>query len=182
MPRPRDYTNVTKLYVETDLQLPSGATATLPAGAIGVSAIHETGIRYAEVSITAAQVKAIRATPISCVAAPGAGKIAEFLSAVLLLDYGSEVFTETADNLAFRYTDGSGAIVSQAIESTGFIDQSGDTMTTALAKIDAIAAKAGCENQALVLHNTGDGEIAGNASEDSVLRVKVTYRVHTTGW
>src|SRR5262245_4391760 len=135
------------------------------------------------VSLTSAQIKAIRATPITMVAAPGAGRILEFVSAILLLDYGgTNVFTEAGNNLAVRYTDGSGAIVSQTIEMTGFIDQSADTATSAEAKIDAIVAKTGCENQALVLHNTSGAEIAGNAGADNVVRVKVTYRTHTTGW
>lgn len=137
----------------------------------------------AEVSLTAAQIKAIRATPITLVQAQGAGTIVRLISAELLLDYGgSNVFTETADNLAIRYTDGSGVIVSTAIETTGFIDQTGDTATGAIAVLDAIVAKAGCENRALVLHNTGDGEIAGNAANDNVLRVKVWYTVLTSGW
>ncbi len=142
---------------------------------------HETIVKYAEVSITAAEVKAIRATPISLVAAEGADKIVEFLSALLILEYGSEVLAESSDNLAVRYTDGSGAIVSEAIEAGGFLDQSADTVSNAVAKKDNIVAASGCVNKALVLHNTGDGEITGNATEDSVLRVKIAYRVHTAG-
>jgi hypothetical protein len=92
------------------------------------------------------------------------------------------VLTESADNLAVKYTDGSGVQVSQDIEATGFIDAAADTATCAQPKIDAIAAKAGCENKALVLHNTGDGEYGGNAGADTVLRVKVNYRVWPTGW
>lgn len=138
---------------------------------------------HVEVSLTNAEIKALRATPKTLVAAPGAGKVLEFVSAVLLLDYGgTNVFTETADNLVVRFNNTTGVIVSETIETTGFIDQSADTLTTALAKIDAIASKAGSENLALVLHNSGDGEIAGNAANDNTLRVKVAYRVWATGW
>lgn len=145
--------------------------------------LDPTTIQYAEVSLTSAVVKALRATPATLVAAPGAGKVLEFVSAALFLDYGgSNAFTETADNLAVKYTDGSGIAVSQAIETTGWIDQTADTMTTAQAKIDVIAAKTASENKALVLHNTGDGEIAGNAGNNNTVRVKVAYRVHATGW
>lgn len=140
-------------------------------------------VQYAEVALTNANIKALRATPITLVAAPGAGKTLEFISIVLYLDYGgTNVFTETADNLAVRYVDGSGGIVSETIEMTGFIDQSADTMTIGVAKNDAIVAKTGCENAALVLHNTGDGEIGGNAGNDNLMRAKVSYRVHATGW
>lgn len=139
-----------------------------------------TSIQYAAVSIAAAAVATLRATPVTLVAAPGAGKILEFVSAELILDWVTPGFTETTDNLAIRYTDGSGTIVSQAIEMTGFIDQVADTRTNALPKIDAISAKTASENKALVLHNTGDGEFGGSGG--SALRVKVAYRVHATGW
>ncbi len=139
-------------------------------------------LRYAEVTLTNAQIKALRATPVTLVAAPGAGRILEFIAAVFLLDYGSNALTETADNLQVKYNNGSGAAASETIEMTGFIDQTADTMTTARAKVDVIVAKSGCENQALVLHNTGDGEFGGNAGNDTTMRVKVAYRVHQTGW
>jgi len=134
-------------------------------------------MQYADVTITAAEVKAARATPVSLVAAQGAGNAVMFFGAQLKLNYGSEVFTETADNFAIKYTDGSGVAVSQTIENTGFIDQSADTLTNALPVADAIVVATGAENQALVLHNTGDGEIAGNASDDSTVTVRIFYQV-----
>lgn len=163
---------------EAPLSVKDGSGNTLfDVGAGGYGAL-----RYAEVAITNAEIKALRATPKTLVAAPGAGKMLEFVGAISLLDYGSNALTESADNLAVRYTDGSGTIVSQAIEATGFIDATADTATNVLPKIDAIAAKSACENKALVLHNTGDGEYGGNAGADTVMRVKVAYRVHQTGW
>lgn len=152
-------------------------TWTVPAASGLTSGAVITG--YKEVTITTAELLALRATPKTLVAAPGAGLFLEFVSLALLLDFNTIGYTETADNAAVRYTDGSGVIVSQAIEMTGFIDQVADTMTMGLPKIDPIAAKAGCENKALVLHNTGDGEwAAGN----SPVRAKISYAVHVTGW
>jgi len=132
-------------------------------------------LQYADVTITAAEVKAARATPVTLVAAPAAGSAHMFMGAMLKLNYGSEVFTETADNFAIKYTDGSGVAVSAAIENTGFIDQSADTITNAIPVADAIVVATGAEAQALVLHNTGDGEIAGNASDDSTVTVRTYY-------
>jgi len=134
-------------------------------------------MQYADVTITAAEIKAARATPVELVAAQGAGNAVFFMGAQLKLNYGSEVFTETDDNFAIKYTDGSGVAVSQTIENTGFIDQSADTMTNALPVADAIVAAASAENQALVLHNTGDGEIGGNASDDSTITARIFYQV-----
>lgn len=152
----------------------------LTSNSVATSQLDVSTIQYAEVSITNAQMLALRATPKTLVAAPGAGKVLEFVSAVLLFDY-TGAYTETADNMAVKYTDGSGAIVSETIEATGFVDATADTMTTAIAKADVIVAKSGSENKALVLHNTGDGEYGGGNASNAI-RVKVAYRVHTTGF
>ena len=138
-----------------------------------------TALQYAEIALTAAEIKALRATPKELVASPGAGYVLEFVSAQLYLDATATAFTETADNMAVRFNNGTGAIVSQAIEATDFIDQTADTITNALPKIDAIVAKTGSENKSLVLHNTGDGEYATGTG---VMRVKVSYRIHATGF
>jgi hypothetical protein len=136
----------------------------------------------ATVSLTSAQIRATRATPITLVQAQGAGTIIEFVGATLILDYATSGATESSDNFAIKYVDGSGIAVSETIENTGFIDQTADTVTFAVpdgGAATAIATKAQCENVALVLHNTGDGEIGGTGT--SVLRVKITWRVHSSG-
>lgn len=141
--------------------------------------VVEGAILTASVSLTALEIKALRATPKTLVAAPGAGFLLEFVSAVLLLDATATAFVESSANLAVRYTGTTGAKVSDDIEATGFIDQTADTMTTARAKLDAIVAATGCANAALVLHNLGAGEYTVGTG---VMRVKVSYRKHTTGW
>ena len=151
----------------------------IPSRNYSFMALNDLPATTLKVSLTAAQVKVLRATPFELVAAPGAGKVLEFVSAILKLNYGSEVFTESADNLVIEYDDGAAAIVSQVIESTGFIDQGADTQSNALPSVDAIDASADVENKNLALFNNGDGEIAGNASDDSTLDVHITYRVHT---
>ena len=135
-------------------------------------------LKVATVTLTNSQIKGLAAAQKTLVAAPGANKYIEFISAVLVLNAGTEVLTESDDNLAIRYTDGSGAIVSEAIEATGFIDQAADTITNAIPKKDAIVATASALNKALVLDNTGNGEYAGNATEDATMTVHVAYRVH----
>jgi len=136
-------------------------------------------VAVAQVTLTNAEIKALRATPKTLVAAPGAGKVLEFVSAQLKLVAGANVLTESTANLAVKYTDGSGAQVSQTIECTGFIDQSVNTMTSAWGKIDAIVAYSAAANKALVLHNLGAGEFGGNAAADATMVVDVVYRVHT---
>lgn len=134
-------------------------------------------LEQAIVTLTNAEIKALRATPKTLVAAPGSGKCLQFVSALIKLTAGTNVLTESTANLAVKYTDGSGAQVSETIESTNFIDQAADTYTTARSKTDAIVAATGCVNKALVLHNLGTGEIAGNAAADATLKLWVQYRV-----
>jgi hypothetical protein len=136
-------------------------------------------LRWADVALTNADIKALRATPKTLVPAPGAGKVIEFLSAVLMLKAGTNVLTESTANLAIRYKDGAGVQVSQSIETTGFIDQAADQITYGVQKLDPITARTACENQPLVLHNLGAAELAGNAANDATMKVKVGYRVHT---
>jgi hypothetical protein len=135
------------------------------------------GLCMTEVQITNAQMLALRATPKTLVSAPGAGKVLEFVSALLVFDY-TAAYTESADNMAVRYTDGSGVIQSQTIEATGFVDATVDTVTFAVKAVDGITAASGSVNKALVLHNTGDGEYGGgNAS--NVVWVRTYFRIHS---
>jgi len=138
-------------------------------------------LRYASLELTAAQVKALRATPITCVAAPAAGKMIEFISAVLALDYGTVVYTlgvPPAD-LQFRYHDGAGVPVSLVATSTGFLDQAADGAKIVTAQGTPYFTRAQCEAKAIVLHNVGLAELLNG---DSPLAVRVAYRVHLTGW
>lgn len=151
----------------------------IPRTALVTSAgLDPTVLQYATVTLTNSELKNLRATPKTLVAAQGANKVVEFVSAALKLVAGSNVLTESTANMAVKYTDGSGVAVSQTIESTGFVDQSANTVTNALPKIDAIAELSGAANKPIVLHNTGAGEFGGNAANDATMVVKVAYRVH----
>lgn len=148
-------------------------------GTVAADSMSESVLQTATVNITNSQLKNLRATPKTLVNAPGAGKMLQFIDAVLINNGGNNAITESDDNLAVRYENGSGVIVSQAIEATGFVTATAATRTSALAKIDAIVASSNAINKALVLHNTGDGEYAGNAANDVTLTVLVHYRVLT---
>ncbi len=130
------------------------------------------------VEVSNAQIKTLRAAPKELVAAPGADKMIEFVSAVLILDYGTNVLTEDADNLVIQYS--TGPDLTAAIEATGFIDAAADTICIAkAADLVGTAAAASVVNKSVVLFNTGGDEYAGNAGADTTMTVKVTYRIHT---
>ena len=146
-----------------------------------VGRMSSDNLNIASVTLTNAQILAVRATPITLVPAQGAGTVIEFVSGMLFLDAAAGAYTESADNLIFRYVDGSGLVVCDDIECTGFIDQADEMATTISAKINAIATDAQCVNQPLVIHGSGNGEFGGgNAANDLI--VKVGYRVHASGF
>ena len=142
---------------------------------VGITA----NLKVVSVDLTNAQIKDLADTPVELVAAQGANTLIEFLGAVIILDYGSEVLVESADNLVIEYDSGSAAAVSQDIEMTGFIDQSADMITHAIPKVDPIDAAADIVNKNLALFNSA-GDFTGNASNDSTMTVITSYRVHTT--
>lgn len=133
------------------------------------------------VRIVSAEVLLLATTQIKLVAAPGAGKVIQFISATLILDYGgTNAFTGDTNNLAIKYTDASGVAVSETIEMSSFIALTADTITKTLAVKDAVVTAAGSVNQALVLDNIGSN-FGGNAGDDNVLIVKVSYIIHDVG-
>ncbi len=137
-------------------------------------------LKVATVNLTAQEIRALVATPIELVAAPGAGEIIEFISALLILDQGGDAFTEAGanDNLAIEYDGGSAVAVSETIEMTGFIDQSADMVTRAIPVKDPIDAAGDIVNKNLVIAGLDD-EIGGNAGNESALSIIITYRVVT---
>jgi len=131
----------------------------------------------AKVTITAADIKLLRATPYELVAAQGADTLIDFVSAKLVLTAGTEVLTETDANLVVEYDDGAAVVISEVVECTGFIDSAADIITNAIQVKDNIDASADIVNKNIALFNDGAGEFAGNASDDASLDVYVTYRV-----
>lgn len=156
----------------------NGTLREIAAVASGVTAavLAETTypLRRATGSITNAEMLAIRATPKSLVAAPAAGFAHVFERIRLFFDW-TAAYTETADDMAVRYTDGSGVIVSDTIEATGFVDAAADVSITARSAASPLLTAAA----ALVLHNTGDGEYGGGNAAN-VVYFEVLYRTVST--
>lgn len=140
----------------------------------------DAGPKVAVVNFTSAQVKALRGTPGTLVAAPGAGKAIVVDSVTLQLNYGgTNAFTESTDNLVVQYGD-SGTDITASIETTGFIDQTSDQLAVYYpADIATMATATAGVNEEVQLFNTGDGEIGGNAAGDNTLNVTVAYHIVT---
>jgi hypothetical protein len=168
------------ITVDSEDDMALTAAGDLTVTVTGTTTLPTSILRTTSVELTNSDIKNLRGTPKELVAAPGAGALIEFISAILILDYGSDVLTESADNMAMEYDGGSAATASEAIEATNFIDQGADTITTAVPVKDVIDAASDIVNKNLCLAQTGDGEYGGNGSNDSTMTVIITYRVHST--
>lgn len=138
--------------------------------------LDEPLIQYAEVEISAAEIKALFTTPKPLVATPGAGKTLEFISLQLALDWLTPKYGITdVGNLAVHYTNAAGAAVSVNLAADGFLTLEADTLHL----IQKIATNVTpVANAALVLaEDGGTNPTAGN----SPIHAKIAYRVHATG-
>jgi predicted RecA/RadA family phage recombinase len=130
--------------------------------------------RTVDVTLTTAQVKALFTTPISIIAAPGAGLANVLIAAQVFLDFGTAAYDGVASNedLAFKYTNASGDTL-LTMEATGFLDQGTDQMRYQEAAVAMVTPVA---NAAIVAHMS-NGNIA---TGDSPVKIRAYYRVVPT--
>ena len=151
--------------------------AKLAAGAVDNAAIDAGIIQTAKVTLTAAE---IVGTDVGCighsagavlVAAPGAGKVLEFVSAVLSYNFDTAAYTGGGDDVVIRQ---GATAVSAAIAKTDLLADTEDDIAY-VGALSAADVKL-TANSTLNLAGTAltqPGEAAGT------LDVFITYRVHT---
>lgn len=134
-------------------------------------------LKTAIVTVPAASVLALNATPVTLIAAPGAGKALILVGAELWLDYGGTAYAGIAagEDLAIKYTDANGATLA-TIETTGFLDATADAFR--YVQPTTTAAMTPVANAPLVLHLLTGEIITGN----SPLKLRLLYRELTLTW
>jgi len=170
-------TMTTFLFADADGNLELG-TAAQDTKIIGNLVPGTTKFFSTTTTLTTAQVNALRATPITVVAAQGANTWIELVTAVITYDYATAAFTVAADeDLVIEYADGTDATAS--IETAGFLDQVDDEIRYYPFALTAGADPEATIGQALRIFNTGAGEIADGGGE---VDIRITYRVYSTGF
>jgi hypothetical protein len=135
------------------------------------------------VEISSAEILALNATPKTLAAAPGADRLIEFISAVLIMDSTATAYDGVAagEDLVIEYEDGDD--VSKEIETTGFIDQTNDEVRfvdSVLPSADPVPAGDDLNdniNDSIRLFLKSDEIATGTGT----MSVKITYRIHTLG-
>lgn len=135
-------------------------------------------------TLTNAQIKALRATPITLVGAPGSGKFVMPISCIVELIYGgNNAFTSQAnDNLGLKWKDGTTTtILSGGVQA--FLQATNSAFNKLVdpaVNSDINVSKTNVDNQPLVIHNISAAEIAGNAANDNTIRVNLHYSIQTS--
>lgn len=122
-------------------------------------------VHYSDVILTADEIDALNATPVTVLAAPGAGKLLRFEGAHVFLDYGGTAWAGSSQTIQFRYTDGSGAVCGTITEA--FLESTADAYFTVMG-VSCIPVV----NAAIVAYGTADFT-TGN----SPLYMRLFYRV-----
>lgn len=131
-----------------------------------------------QVEISSSEMKANAASPKELIPAPGANHLIEFVSAVLIYDSAATDYTVQADeNMAIRYENGSGTIVSETVESDSFIKEAASDGIRIVHPLAAFQDTdvLGAINKSLVLDNVGSGEWDDGTGTMTVI---ITWREH----
>ena len=142
--------------------------------------VPTTNVQKAIVTITSAEILLLATTQIELVPAPGADKVNQVLGLQLILDYGSNVFTEPSapDDLEVVYDTAGGTSIADIIGD--FVIGNADAIAQPQIKDVAGAAATTMVNKAVVLDNNG-GNYGGNAGDDSEITVITTYVINDCG-
>jgi len=130
--------------------------------------------KYDRVEFTSALILACYDTPLTLVAAPGAGRFLEFVSLTLAYDYGATAYTiGSMGSWRVRY-HGVSTNRSHSVSPTGFIDQSSDQVRYTVPSDEDYTPSV---NTGLDLVCTAANPTAG----DGVIHAHICYRIWETG-
>lgn len=138
------------------------------------------GLQSATVVITSAQVKAIRATPITIVSAQGSGKMIVFVSGMSKLTYGGTNAFTNGQILNLYYNTSAGVQVTvPSFIPAASVTGTANAYNAQVATVFVNTAATSLENVPIVLQNAGASEITGNAANNNTITVTIVYYVIT---
>jgi hypothetical protein len=175
-----DGTDVVSQAVTGDVTINGSGVTAIGSGKVLSAMMDDTLIHYATVSISSAAIVGTSAGQLGhadgvvLVAAPGSGKALEFISAVVINDFDTAAYTG-GGNITVNYA---GSVAASGVVSFA------NSVGGAADKIAVVFPAVPTNNQ--LIANTGLNLVAASAPTQpgtaaGVVRVKIAYRVHTTG-
>lgn len=165
--------------VTGDVTISAAGVTAIGGGKVVSAMMAETLTRYAEVAISAADIVATGAGKFGnadgypLVAAPAAGKVLELISAILIYDRSTASYAAGGD---ITVNWAAGAAITGLVSAANSVGAAGDKVVQLLP-----LAAAGNAMVAATGLNLVSSAAFTTTGADGVIRVKVAYRVHTTG-
>src|SRR5574337_1080150 len=133
-------------------------------------------VLYLQGSLTNAQIKALGTTPVTILAAPGAGKVIQAFTAMSVMVYGGNNAFTSGFPIYIGYASNSNLLV--AISTTNQITATASKSWCAGWVGGSVnLARSVVSNAALVIGCPGT--IAGNASNDNTFSYQIAYQIFT---
>jgi hypothetical protein len=130
-------------------------------------------IQSATVTLSSAQLLHLKGTPVQLVAAPGAGKTINAISAVLEYEFNNTAYISPAGGGGFEISF-TGETTSQLNgPAVGFIDRSSNSISQ-LSQGGPVFSQANAENAALIIRNVDGAEWTNG---DGTVSVTVYYTI-----
>jgi hypothetical protein len=134
-----------------------------------------TPIQTASLTLSAAQIQHLMASPLEIVSAPGVGKALNVMTATMQYKSGSSAYTiPSGGNVSLSVGPSSGTTVVVFVPALGFIDRTVDQFYMSPANGIGPASVQSFANQDLEVSNTGGAEWTGG---DGTLTITVTYTI-----
>ncbi len=148
------------------------SSANLAAGAVTSAKMADDLVHSVTVALASADILAMNATPVSLIAAPGAGKII-IVEGILFKMVRTATAYANGGAVEFRYTDGSGAKVSADVAAALVTTGGAGTAYAHVAGIEASITPVA--NAAIVVTNATAAFITGTGTAT----VSLKYRIVT---
>ncbi len=159
--------------------LTSNGAGTLPTWQAGGGG---GGLLTATVTLTSAQVKALNGTPVTLIAAQGAGTMISIVSWICKLNFGSNAFTSAGGGqIGLYYTNNASStgLIANILGNTSLTSTSNQTWIGPIVQYTTAtpAPSTTKENTPVVVD--ANATIAGNAANDNTVYVNVLYQIIT---
>jgi len=143
------------------------------------SAAASGGVQTATITLTNAQIKALHATPIQAIAAPGANKCIVIVTSAAQLKYGgTTAFTAGAGQTVSLYYGTAPAICAPV--SNAMLVSTASKFGVSSQVVAAINQAVGViDNVAVNLYNPVATEITGDAANDTTISLQILYWIAT---